>query len=77
MDAAKAKHGVALTVWAEDHGKKRNVRTLLSTMHTVCFVPVYDQDLKKRYLLGGIEYLILQSAVRVVGSYTITKLSFA
>lgn len=35
MDAAKVKFGVALTTWAEDHGKKKNVRTLLSTMHTV------------------------------------------
>jgi hypothetical protein len=22
-------------VWAEDHGRKRNIRTLLSTMHAV------------------------------------------
>lgn len=35
MDAAKGKHDAMLTTWAEDHGKKRNVRTLLSTMHTV------------------------------------------
>lgn len=35
MDAAKAKHDTMLTSWAEDHGKKKNVRTLLSTMHTV------------------------------------------
>lgn len=35
MDAAKVKHDAKLTAWAEDHGKKRNVRTLLSTMHTV------------------------------------------
>lgn len=35
LDAAKAKHGAKLTAWAEDHGKKRNVRTLLSTMHEV------------------------------------------
>lgn len=35
LDAAKQKHDAKLTAWAEDHGKKRNVRTLLSTMHTV------------------------------------------
>ena len=35
MDAAKGKHDAKLTAWAEDHGKKRNVRTLLSTMHGV------------------------------------------
>lgn len=35
LDAAKVKHGAKLTAWAEDHGKKRNVRTLLSTMHEV------------------------------------------
>ncbi|CAN0349766.1 unnamed protein product [Ectocarpus sp. 6 AP-2014] len=35
MDAAKVKHDAKLTSWAEDHGKKRNVRTLLSTMHLV------------------------------------------
>eukprot|EP00903_Cladosiphon_okamuranus_P022527 g20722.t2 len=35
LDAAKVKHDAMLTAWAEDHGKKKNVRTLLSTMHTV------------------------------------------
>ncbi|CAM9248085.1 unnamed protein product [Choristocarpus tenellus] len=35
MDAARVKHDATLTVWSEDHGKKRNIRTLLSTMHTV------------------------------------------
>jgi hypothetical protein len=35
FDSAKSKHGARLTQWAEDHGQKRNIRTLLSTMHTV------------------------------------------
>ena len=35
FQAAKEKHDKALTAWAEDHGKKRNVRTLLSTMERV------------------------------------------
>eukprot|EP01084_Bolivina_argentea_P281125 480953_1 len=34
-DAAKARLGPNLTAWSEDHGQKRNVRTLLCTMHTV------------------------------------------
>lgn len=34
-EAASKKHDAALKVWAEDAGKKRNIRTLLSTMHTV------------------------------------------
>lgn len=39
MDAAKVKYDAKLTSWAEDHGKKRNVRTLLSTMHLVSWHP--------------------------------------
>jgi hypothetical protein len=35
FDTAKTKLDAQLTVWAEDHGRKRNIRTLLSTMHTV------------------------------------------
>ena len=35
MDEAKAVLGPRLTQWAEDNGKKRNVRTLLTTMHEV------------------------------------------
>ncbi|KAG5176519.1 hypothetical protein JKP88DRAFT_347120 [Tribonema minus] len=35
FDAAKAKLDAALTGWAEDHGRKRNIRTLLTTMHAV------------------------------------------
>jgi len=35
FETAKAKHDAKLTTWAEDHGRKRNLRTLLSTMHNV------------------------------------------
>ncbi|CAM9873124.1 unnamed protein product [Discosporangium mesarthrocarpum] len=35
MDSARLKHDAPLMTWSEDHGKKRNIRTLLSTMHTV------------------------------------------
>ncbi|CAM9213759.1 unnamed protein product [Phaeothamnion confervicola] len=35
LDTAKTKWDARLTSWGEDHGKKRNVRTLLSTMHLV------------------------------------------
>ena len=40
LDAAKQKYDARLTAWAEDHGKKRNIRTLLSTMHTVSEIGV-------------------------------------
>ena len=35
MDAAKEKHDKSLNAWATNNKQKRNVRTLLSTMHTV------------------------------------------
>jgi DnaJ family protein C protein 6 len=35
MEEARQKLGPRLTQWAEDNGKKRNVRTLLTTMHEV------------------------------------------
>ncbi|CAM9674753.1 unnamed protein product, partial [Hapterophycus canaliculatus] len=35
LDAAKVKLGAALTNWAEEHGKKKSIRKLLCTMHTV------------------------------------------
>lgn len=33
--AAAARHGARLTAWAEDHGKKRALRALLASLHTV------------------------------------------
>ncbi|CAM9602835.1 unnamed protein product [Chrysoparadoxa australica] len=35
LDEAKAKHEASLLHWCEEHGQKRNIRTLLSTMHQV------------------------------------------
>lgn len=35
LEAAKAKHDKNLTVWAMNNNEKRNVRVLLSNMHTV------------------------------------------
>lgn len=35
LDAAKTKLGANLTNWAEEHGKKKSIRKLLCTMHTV------------------------------------------
>eukprot|EP00607_Mallomonas_marina_P009741 CAMPEP_0182420858 /NCGR_PEP_ID=MMETSP1167-20130531/5941_1 /TAXON_ID=2988 /ORGANISM="Mallomonas Sp, Strain CCMP3275" /LENGTH=308 /DNA_ID=CAMNT_0024597363 /DNA_START=275 /DNA_END=1201 /DNA_ORIENTATION=+ len=35
LEAAKQKHDYHLTMWASNNKEKRNVRTLLSTMHTV------------------------------------------
>lgn len=35
LDEAKTKLDKSLTEWAFDNGKKRNIRTLLATMHTV------------------------------------------
>eukprot|EP01042_Synura_sphagnicola_P000013 gene13-12_t len=35
VEAAKAKHDKSLQAWATNNNEKRNVRTLLSTMHTV------------------------------------------
>jgi len=35
LETAKLKHDGNLTVWASNNKEKRNVRTLLSTMHTV------------------------------------------
>ena len=35
LDAAKSKYDNTLTLWAFNNKEKRNVRTLLSTMHTV------------------------------------------
>jgi hypothetical protein len=39
MEQARAKHDVGLTNWSTDNKQKRNIRTLLTTMHTVLWTP--------------------------------------
>lgn len=58
MDVAKAKHGAVLSTWAEDHGKKRNVRTLLSTMHTVRAARAWGDGLMDGWVYGLIDWFM-------------------